>query len=544
MPGTLDPVRDAVRSATTSRRAFLGMLGLGGLAVASPALLSACGSSADGSGSQELRWILGQSVPTLDIAKSAGGPIPLLALSHETLVRLDEDLSLAPVAARSWRQQSPTELVYTLRRGMRFWDGTPVTADDVVYSFERHLDPTVGSPIAALLANLVEVKAASESEVRITLGQPDQTARYLPALVTITPREYSERMGEDLGVSGPEVTTMGSGPYVITRFDATQGVEYEANPDHWAGAPRYQKVRVDFVADANARLLAVQGGDAEGTMDIPTLALQEWERVQAITVTSSPPLISAFLTLNVNRAPFDDVQVRRALAFALDRDGYVDAFLRGAGAASNAIPPPAQWANLASEETARDLYESLPSYRFDLDRARAELAASSHPDGFSASVTFPDAYPQLGKAMVSLAETLKGLNIDLSVQEAPAADWRTSLLDHRDAMNVMLLRPNYPDPADFLHHLLPSEAAAEGGFNVAEYRDSEIDRLMAQQAASDGDQRVTAIMELLQRMSTDLPYLPLWWEASSMALSDDYEYDDYSTLYYFQQWADKVEPRG
>ncbi|WP_245656408.1 ABC transporter substrate-binding protein [Microtetraspora fusca] len=524
------------------------MLGLTTAALGMPALLTGCGGAAAPAGSASapgrLRWVLGQNVPTLDVAKSAGAPIPLLALSHETLVRLDKDLSIVPVLAESWEQPTPTKLVYSLRQGVTFWDGTPLTAEDIAFSITRHLDPKVGSPIASLLSNYKAVEVTSPTELTITLSRPDPAAKYLTARCAVTPKAYSERLGDQLGMSGPEVKTIGTGPYLIKRFDSAAGIEYEANPSYWGAKPRYGSIAIDFVADANARQLAVRSGKVAGTMDVPVVAIQDWRRLPKTSIMSSPPLMSAFLALNVNRAPFDDIHVRRALAHAVDRDGFVKAFLHGDGAPARAVPPPAQWANLADEATVRRVYDSLPAYDFDLAKAKAELAKSKHAGGFSATVRFPDANPHLGKALVSLAQTVRTLGIQLTVQEAPMTDWRSQLMDHQHEMNIMILRPNYPDPADFLNLLLPSNAAAKGQYNIAEYRSTEVDELMAAQAAVEGERRVDAMATLLARVNEDLPYIPLWWEASSMALSDDFSYDGYSTLYYDQEWADNVRPRA
>ena len=532
------------------RRSVLGLLGLTTAALGMPALLPACGSEAApaGSGSapapESLRWVLGQNVATLDVAKSAGAPIPLLALSHETLVRLDENLSIVPVLAESWEQPTPTKLVYKLRQGVKFWDGTPLTAEDVAYSITRHLDPKVGSPIASLLSNFKSVDVTSPTELTITLSRPDPAAKYLTARCAVTPKAYSEQLGDQLGVSGPEVKTMGTGPYVVKKFDSATGIEYAANPSYWGDKPRYSSVVVDFVADANARQLAVRSGKVAGTMDVPVVAIEDWRRLPKTKITSSPPLMSAFLALNVNRAPFDDIHVRRALAHAVDRAGFVKAFLHGEGAPARAVPPPAQWANLADDAKVQQVYDSLPAYDYDLDKAKAELAKSAHAGGFSVTVRFPDANPHLGKALVSLAQTVRPLGIELKVQEAPMTDWRSQLMNHQHDMNIMILRPNYPDPADYLNLLLPSNAAAKGQYNIAEYRGDGIDKMLAAQAAADGEERIEALTALLTRVNEDLPYIPLWWEASSMALSEDFSYEGYSTLYYDQQWADRVRPQA
>lgn len=519
------------------------------LAIAAAVLVSAlslggCGlADTPAAETDDIHWVLGQTVPTLDIAKSAGAPIPLLALSHETLIRLTKNLEIEPVLAESWSEPTPTTLVYKLRKGVTFWDGTALTAEDVVFSISRHLDPAVGSPIASLLGVFERVEATAPDEVTITLAHPDPTAKYLVARATVTPKAYSEKLGEQLGVAGAEVQTMGTGPYRITRFDPNSGIEYEANEKYWGTAPAHKKVRIDFVPDANARQLAISSGSAQGTMEVPINAIDSWDALDGVDILTSPPLLSTFLTLNAGKAPFDDVHVRRAMAYAADREGFVKAFLAGRGEPASSLPTPAQWVNVADEKAADAAYASLPDYSFDVAAAKEELAKSAYPKGFSTSLTYPDSMPHIGKAMVSYAKTLSEIGITLDVKEAPSAEWRSGLLSHQNALNVMQLRPNYPDPSDYLNLLVRSSAAAPGQYNVAEYRSDAVDRLMDEQARASGDERVKALTAVMRQVSEDLPYIPLWWESSSMAVGSGLTYDGYTTLYYDQLWADNIKAK-
>src|SRR5207237_9495221 len=128
----------------------------------------------------------------------------------------------------------------------------------------------------------------------------------------------------------------------------------------------------------------------DGTFQVPQEQIDQYKSLSGVTVQVAPELRTAYISLDVASPPFNDVHVRRALAYALDKAGLVRAVLRGYGQPAPTMPPPQQWGDLMPQSKVRALYKSLPQYAFNMTKAKAELALSAYPKGFTATVPFPD----------------------------------------------------------------------------------------------------------------------------------------------------------
>jgi peptide/nickel transport system substrate-binding protein len=539
-----------------TRRQALARLGAGGAALALPALLAACGGkgrTAGGTGGRasdreiaSLTWAMGGAPPSLDLAQGFTVSAALtIGVGLEGLLTIGDRLALEPLLARSWSQPDPLHYVYELRPGVRFWDGTPLSAEDVAFSLQRHLDPKLASQLGPLYANVRSVQVSAPDRITVTMSRPDPLFQYVPAFSFVTPRALARRLGRRLGAPGSKVQTMGTGPYRITRF-SSEGATVERRSGYWGARPAVRRAQLRYIANPQTQLLGVRSGDVDGAFDFPVSQARDWDRTSSVRTAYAPGLEVAFLSFDLSAAPWNDVHVRRAVAHAADREGYVKAFLAGHGRPASALVAPAQWAGVAAPDEVASIYRQIPQYPFDLDRARAELARSAHPRGFRADVQFPDAIPEPGKALVSLSQTLKPLGIDLRVRQVSVAKYQADYLRHRDlGLQYGGLGPDYPDPADYLVQLLPASAAVENGLNTANYRSPVIDRLLREQAAAtDRAARAAAIARILRIVGEELPYLPLWWQDSSLGLRSRYVLPGFNSLFYYSNWLAKVRARA
>src|SRR4029077_11900767 len=131
--------------------------------------------------------------------------------------------------------------------------------------------------------------------------------------------------------------------------------------------------------------LAVRSGQVDGTFKVPQDQIGQYMSLSDIRVSLVPERLPAYYSLDFEDPPFDDIHVRRALAYATDKAGMVKAVLRGYGQPAPTMPPPQQWGDLMSQAKVRAFYASLPHYTYDLAKAKAQLAASAYPKGFTAS---------------------------------------------------------------------------------------------------------------------------------------------------------------
>ncbi len=537
-----------------TRRELLRRAGVGGAALMLPGALAACegpdgpvsseatapstGTEPSGGAAiEELTWGT-TAIRALDYASgfdvSTGVP---LGVALESLLTYDADLRLTPLLAESWSQPDPETYVFVLRSGVTFWDGTPLTTEDVVFSLERHRDPEVASEMGYYFNSVDSVEATGPSEVTVRLNAPDPFFAYVHTFASITPKAFSEELGSQLGAPGTPVNAMGTGPYRITAFRADDAIDLERNESYWGEQPTIERITVEIFADPQTMQLAMRAGEIDGTFQVPLAQADQWSGIDGATTIFSPGMTIIGLYFRVTEEPWSDIHVRRAFAYSIDREGLVRSVLGDHAQVASCVVPPSQWGGLLSPDAVAALYEELSHYSFDPDRAREELAQSSVPDGFSATVQYPNNLPEVGNAFQNLRENLAPLNVDLEVTEVTPQEWFADLEARTFPFGIIAFGPDYADPANY-----PAIVFSEGSdSNRADFQNPDVTRLLEeQQAATDPAVRAEAISQILRITTAELPYLNLWWPEAVMAISERLQYDDFSPLWYNQVWVDNL----
>jgi peptide/nickel transport system substrate-binding protein len=296
------------------------------------------------------------------------------------------------------------------------------------------------------------------------------------------------------------------------------------------------------VSDAT-RLLAMQSGEIDGTFRISQDQIDQWKRISGIGVQLAPELRTAYISLDTEDDPWSDVHVRRAVAYSIDKVGLVQAILHGYGQPAPVMPPPEQWGDLSTPAKLKKLYAAFPKYPFSLAKAKAELAKSKFPNGFTATLPYPDSEQTLGKAALALAQNLKQLGITLNVKQVPTDEWFGTLYSHPKPLGAQIISwgVDYPDPADALHFIYDSTAATANNFNTANYKNAQMDKLLKiQQDSVDPKVRADAVANALKLTARDVPYIPLWYQEVAMALKSKYTYADFGTWYLYTPWATQI----
>jgi peptide/nickel transport system substrate-binding protein len=525
-----------------------------GLSLIAGTLLAVLGLSASGASGHavgiraaraeipQLTWALPEAIRGLDYTHSAdGGTATVVSLGMEPLVRYDQLGRLTPDLAKSFSTPNPTTYVYNLRSGVKFWDGHPLTTDDVIYSLQQSASKAAGSQIAAFFSDVKSITATGPSQVTIKLTKPNPFFRYSIAVTYIGEKEYWSNHLKDLGTSTG--LNMGTGPYQFTSFTSGQSVTLTANPNYWGPKPEVQKVVINFITDPATLLLAVRSGQADGTFNIPQQQIGQYRQLSNSKVNLAPELRTAYLSLDTESPPFNDIHVRRAIAYALDKSGLVKAVLAGYGQTAPAMPPPQQWGDLLSQSKVNAFYATLPKYSFSIAKAKAELAQSAYPKGFTATVPFPDSEPQLGKLVLSLAQNLKQIGVTLKVKQLTSSAWFNILYSHPKPMGMQVISwvPDYPDPADAAALIYNSAFATKNAFNTANYKNPKMDALLAKQQGSVSNAvRAKAIEGVLRLGAQDLPYIPVWYDEIGMALNSKYKISNFGPWYLYSPWAANI----
>jgi peptide/nickel transport system substrate-binding protein len=249
------------------------------------------------------------------------------------------------------------------------------------------------------------------------------------------------------------------------------------------------------------------------------------------------------LTFDVSTPPFDDLHVRKAIAYACDREGYVRAFLGGNGTPAACVVPPEQWGSVLPQPQVASMYAKLPSYPFSIENAKKELAQSSHPNGFTTNkILVPNNQPAVLKALESLSTSVKQLGITMPISQVPSNDWLANIYAHKDLGIVCLLfLPDYADPADYMNLIYPSANAVKNNFNLANYKNPKVDKLIQDaNSASSNAERAQDLSQVLTISQQDLPYYGLFWQNDVMAIQNKYVYKGFTGLYFNQNWLSRI----
>jgi peptide/nickel transport system substrate-binding protein len=530
-----------------TRRQLIRAGAVGGAAMGLPGMLGACDFGSDsGSGSgangeiDNLTWVY-NSLETLDVAKADYG-LKVHVLATEPIVVHDEKLNVVGHLAESWEAVDPRTYVYKVRQGVKFWDGSPLTADDIAYAMSRHVDPKVGSLLAGIIPPIDSIDVTDDFEVTVKLKEPNATWARVPTYMLVGAKKYYERYGKDFG--GPDGKIMGTGPYVVKRFKSAESVEYARNENYWGPKPAPKKIKMAMINEPQTMVLAARAGEIDGTFELTDATLSDWRALDNFEVSGAPGTSISFASFDTSIEPWNDVHVRRAFAYAFDREGLLNAILKGNGELVNSIVPRSQWPGSTPKGWLDDLYASLRTYDFDLAKARAEIEQSGHPDGLTASIWYYNTSPKPERIALVWKQNLAKIGVTLKLEPVTPEEGDARQTDHRDlGLNVNAeWTPYYPDPIDRPLTLLPGKAAKRGYYNLANYRNPVVDKLIDENLASIDEQRRAELLARVMKIaSEDLPYIPLWTTTSAVAVRDSFEYQGFSPWYETQSWIEHIK---
>jgi peptide/nickel transport system substrate-binding protein len=397
--------------------------------------------------------------------------------------------------------------VITLRQA-QFSDGRPVTADDVLYTFEQLLDPRTGGAAARLRAGfkeagLIDVKARSPKQLVVHMSKP------LATLVTDL----------DFGVlARPRATTdepMGAGPYKVERRDG-ETWHLVANPHYFGGPPRTRRVTFKRIADDNSRLLALVGGSGDLTQNtISPLLLDAVEAQPRLRVEHGRSSVFTYLGFNTEDPILKDPRVRRAIALAIDRQRIVHTKLRDRAVVATGMLPTFHWAYNGD----------VDRWDYDPPRARQLLDEAGYPerDGKRFSIIYKTSSNKLRVALARVIASMLGeVGIDVELR---AFEWSTFFADVKKG-NFQLFSMQLPEISEpdlyrtfFASSRIPTHENLDAGNNRTRYRNPEVDRLLDEgRETLDRDKRRAIYALVQQHLARDLPVVPLWHEDNVVAM--------------------------
>ncbi len=418
-------------------------------------------TTAPGGGGGELIAAQGSEPDRFDPhLTSAYASFQVLENVYDTLVQPGADLSMQPALAEEWEvSEDQLTWTFTLREGVTFHNGRDLIANDVVYSYERIMDEETAAANAYRFASVESVTAPDDRTVAVTLNRP--TPNLLVNIggfkgMAIIPREIVE----DGSIDNQPV---GTGPFRFVSRSPDQGIVLEANPDYWGDGPNLDGIRFVQMPDANAKLTALRTGEVHWIDTVPPQELETLSSEEGITVEQVAGSDYHYFALNQNREPFGNVDVRRAIAMAIDRDDITEAAQFGAATANQTAIP-------ASNETW--YHEYAPFEPSNLEEAESLLDAAGVSD-LTMEMMVTSEFPETVTQAQVIASQLSQIGITVEISDVDFATWLARQGD-ADFDAFMLSWVGNIDPDDFYY----AQHHSEGGFNFQGYSNPEVDQLL------------------------------------------------------------------
>ncbi|MEQ8964986.1 MAG: ABC transporter substrate-binding protein [Azospirillaceae bacterium] len=477
-----------------------------------------------------LAYGIESEIPWMDPHVVFGGSNKrVVMMAFEGLVgrdRSDPDRTppLVGVLAESWEVLEDGRVYrFHLRDGVLFHDGTPFDAEAVRFNFRRIIDPEFEyyyartEPLkAGPLRRLTDVRVIDEHTVELVLDQPwgpflDQLSTTLSSGL---PLMLSPAAVREHGNEGVNLHPVGTGPFEITRYGPGISTVLERNETYWqAPYPYLDQVAFVVLPEAATRLAALEAGSVDMITAIPADRIASLEDAGFQIVMPDAMNLVWFISLNVAEPPLDDPRVRRAINYAIDRDGIANDLLGGTVAKiGSMIPGTSPLAD--SDLTAR--------YTYDPDRARELMAEAGHVDGFTTTAQLPTG----GSYMLDPVAIMQWVQRDLAeigiTISLETYDWVTYLeywingLAEGVGMNVMAWGTDYSE------WWLNDIVLSDGFGNTGHVEDEAVDSLFAEyEAAVDPDAALEVAHDILERVTEQAYFVPIASDRAAIAAAPE-----------------------
>ena len=372
------------------------------------------------SGLAELVWNLPYGEPTsVDPAYSAGdSPSTVISNMCESLLLQNPDFSLSANLANV-QEVDDTTYVVTLDERATFWDGSPVTPQDVIFSIERIRSPEVGSTFAEVLSSIDSIEATGDSEVTITLSEPDTF--FYPHLATpaaaIVQEKFATENAEGFGTA--DVGVMCTGPFAFSEWALGEYVLMERYSDYWDQdrAALSESLKITFNTDAASAATAMQNGDINGSFNFPVSAIDALANGGGSVTYGTSLSLYGIMFVNLNEGPMADPRLREALQLAIDYEGIREGVFADAAQINKTFTPRSAWGYSAN--IFEQAWDEVEAGVTDLDRARAlveEAGDLERPVVLSYYADLPED-AQVASAVQSAATEI-GLEVEVNAQTA------------------------------------------------------------------------------------------------------------------------------
>ena len=452
----------------------------------------------------------------------------------EPLIKRDENQKLVPGLATSWKAIDDLTWEFKLRKNVRFHDGTPFTADDVVFTLKRVPDvPNSPSSFATFTKPIIDVKVIDPNTVIFKTATAHVLLPSDLASVMIVSRANGEKATTADYNSGK--AAIGTGPYKFAEYVPNQRVVFKANYGYWGGEEPWDKITFKMLTNPAARVAALLSGDVQMIETVPTADIANLSRDKNYNLVDkvsnrviyvhlnqstekSPPFVFDKAGKPLDKNPFKDVRVRKALSMAINRDAIVDRVMEKKAVAAAQLLP----------DFFYGTSKKLKPAKFDPEGAKKLLADAGYPNGFAMTLHGPNnRYINDANIVQAIAQMYSRIGIDAKVETMPSAVYFTRATKLEFGYMVLGWGTESGEQGSAMRSLLATydQAKGMGVTNRGRYSNPAFDKVLSEALVTmDDKKREVMIQQAAEMVMGDVGLIPLHYEVSTWATAKGFKY--------------------
>jgi peptide/nickel transport system substrate-binding protein len=459
----------------------------------------------------------------------------------ENLLRLTPDFKIVPGLASSYQalpKAAPTRYVMNLRHGVTFWDGHPMTAQDVVYSMDRNLDPKVGSYWSATYQYVKSIKQTGPMQVTISMKRPDALFSEFLALPTagVGEKAYIQSKGSSYGT--PDGGVMCTGPFQFVKWNKGDSIILKRNPNYWDKSlePKVDTLKFTFLSDDASAVSALVSGGVDGEYDVPLSGLTQLKNSTVGKFYSGAGLQTLDIGITSLSGPLKSVLIRRALEDVIDYQGIVKTVLQGTGEPIKTLVTPATYGY------AKSIFDKglakLPQPTQDLAKAKALIKQAGGAPSKPIVIAYRPSNQLYTQVLDSVQSSAAQVGLKVQLRGIPDSDY-ADLFDDAKARQGLdgLVTLNYtdvPDPLEFYTQIaIPSVPENFDGFHDTKV----INALSAARASGNIDKRAQLTSQAEQAIAKDVVWVPIVGVNTRLFMNNKITGAPSTFVYLYYPWA-------
>jgi peptide/nickel transport system substrate-binding protein len=462
----------------------------------------------------------------------------------ESLLRLTPQLTIEPSLATSFSGTDPLKKVYQIRQGVTFHDGSPMTADDVVFSLRRHLNPASFWNFAYV--NVKSIDKTGPAEVTVTMKRPDEV--FHPLLATpaggVGKASYIQAKGKSYGT--PSAGPIGTGPFAFKNWAQGSSLVLTRNESYWdkSHAPKVGEMNFSFIPQESTMTTALLSGEIDGAYHTPYSGLDQLRGTSSGKLYLGKSMIFTEIIIAGTSGPLTDHRLRTALLLAIDRPALAKTVYNGAATPlKNTVVPLAEWGY--GQAQAKAAWAKLAPPTVDLAQAK-KLVAQAGP---AAKQTMTIATRASFQRYINIATVVQAAatQIGLSVKIKPIApnSYGDLFFDSKARSGIdMFISENYADIPEPLEILFPAVIPGQA-YNYNGYNNPSVTSNLSQAVKEPNDpKRASLVLSAQATLANDLAALPLANPAVPLFLNKRITGAPASFCYLYYPWARDLGARG